>query len=61
MSTIVKALKSKKENLRVTNNDKWLEWDNIYEVWIVCYRAHRTVTLYKGINEIIAVQILLNT
>jgi len=43
---IIDAIKTK--NLRITNGDKWLMWDDLIEKWVIRQRKYgkRTTTTY---------------
>lgn len=60
--TIIQALKSDKENIRLSNGNKWLCWDPFYKTWVVYfhkYRAKYTRALIRTTSEKKAVDVLL--
>ena len=58
--TIIEALK--KENIRITNGDKWMYYDVNYNMWFVrCqeYRKHNSIVLIETVDEELAIKMLL--
>ena len=58
---ILDALRDDTLNLRVSAGNRWLVFDNELQLWVVYYRpmyARKTMTLYTGHDEGVAIAIL---
>lgn len=60
---VIKALKDKDKNLRVSNGEKWLVWDETKPAWVVYSRPRRArktrvemTTIYEieAVNALVA-------
>lgn len=60
---IIEALKQENSPLRISNGNRWLFWDYISDEWVVMqhrYNARRSVEVYRGNSEALAVEELMD-